>query len=104
MLPSIRKTSCYGLPLIMDDVQQIMRLPEAYKREAFRRLLSYAARQSDPAEGARLMCNICCIFAAAATGAPWGRPGWPSDLSLPGRFPQSSPMPEPLVRRGAFCP
>lgn len=70
VLPSIRKTGGYDLRLNMDEVKQIVRLPEPYKRDAFRRLLAQAGRHNDKSEGTRLMLNICCIFAAAETGSP----------------------------------
>lgn len=70
VLPSIRKTGGYDLRLNMDEVKQIVRLPEPYKRDAFRRLLAQAGKHNDKSEGTRLMLNICCIFAAAETGSP----------------------------------
>ena len=70
VLPSIRKTGGYELRLHMDEVKQIVRLPEPYKRDAFRRLLAQAGKHNDKSEGTRLMLNICCIFAAAETGSP----------------------------------
>ena len=70
VLPSIRKTGSYELRMNMDEVKQLVRLPEPYKRDAFRRLLTQAGKHSDKSEGTRLMLNICCIFAAAETGAP----------------------------------
>lgn len=70
VLPSIRKTGGYDLRLNMDEVKQIMRLPEPYKREAFRRLLAQAGKHTDKGEGTRLMLNICGVFAAAETGSP----------------------------------
>ena len=70
VLPSIRKTGSYELRMNMDDVKQLVRLPEPYKRDAFRRLLAQAGKHGDKSEGTRLMLNVCCIFAAAETGAP----------------------------------
>lgn len=70
VLPSIRKTGSYELRMNMEEVKQLVRLPEPYKRDAFRRLLTQAGKHSDKSEGTRLMLNICCIFAAAETGAP----------------------------------
>lgn len=70
VLPSIRKTGSYELRMNMDDVKQLVRLPEPYKRDAFRRLLAQAGKHGDKSEGTRLMLNVCCIFAAAESGAP----------------------------------
>lgn len=70
VLPSIRKTGSYELHMNMDEVKQLVRLPEPYKRDAFRRLLAQAGKHGDKSEGTRLMLNVCCIFAAAESGAP----------------------------------
>lgn len=70
VLPSIRKTGGYELRMNMEEVKQLVRLPEPYKRDAFRRLLAQAGKHADKDEGARLMLNICGVFAAAETGSP----------------------------------
>lgn len=70
VLPSIRKTGSYELRMNMDEVKQLVRLPEPYQRDAFRRLLAQAGKHGNKSEGTRLMLNVCCIFAAAESGAP----------------------------------
>lgn len=69
-LPSIRKTGGYTLSLNMDEVKQIMRLPEAYKKETYKRMLAEAGKEKSSAEAMQLIKNISLIFAAAETGTP----------------------------------
>lgn len=70
VLPSIRKTGGYVLELNLEEIKQIVRLPEPYKREAFKRLLVEASRQDNKSAVMRTMLNIILAFAAAETGTP----------------------------------
>ena len=63
VLPSIRKSGGYFLNLNMEEVKQIMRLPEPYKKEAFKRLLTRADKLKDDAKAMQLIINISLIFA-----------------------------------------